>query len=313
MDSLPRHFYYKKNRIQQLKGFYYTAKLGSPSKAAKYMCLGQSTVTMQIQSLERDLNAILFVKSRGNFELTRDGHLLYKIAVPLIQGIDGLYEQFVLQKKHAETSEISIAAHHIAISYLLPKYLKPFMETFPRVKVNILNIPRTDAIKRLINNKIDFMIYPTDAIPEECLFKPSFSYDPILIMHKSHPLANKNTITLKDMSRHDLVRIDPQLITLPFFEEAVEKYGIGSNISFENGNWEMLKHFVRAKIGMAMVSTICIDESDTDIVTKSMKKFFPTMVYGIMVKKGHYLNETVKDLITFLDDEFLENNEIQNP
>ena len=157
------------------------------------------------------------------------------------------------------------------------------------------------------------MIYPTDAIPEECLFKPSFSYAPILIMHKSHPLANKNTITLKDMSRHDLVRIDPQLITLPFFEEAVEKYGIGSNISFENGNWEMLKHFVRAKIGIAMVSTICIDESDTDIVTKSMKKFFPTMVYGIMVKKGHYLNETVKDLITFLDDEFLENNEIQNP
>ena len=78
MNSLPKQFYYKKNRIQQLKGFYYTAKLGSPSKAAKHMCLGQSTVTMQVQSLERDLNTKLFVKARGNFELTNDGHLLYK-------------------------------------------------------------------------------------------------------------------------------------------------------------------------------------------------------------------------------------------
>ena len=304
MDALPKQFYYKKNRIQQLKGFYYTAQLGSPSKAAKHMCLGQSTVTMQIQSLERDLSTQLFHKTRGNFKLTSDGELLYKIAVPLIQGIDGLYEQFLLYKKESETNKISIAAHHIAISYLLPQFVKKFTTRYPDINIHILNISKQEATDRIISNKIDLMVYPTDKVPEECLFKPSFSYEPTLIMNKNHPLVEKEDISLSDLGKYPLVRIDPELIILPFFEEAVKKYGIGSKISFENGNWEMLKHFVIHDIGLAMVSTICVDKTDTDIVSKSMTKFFPPMNYGIMIKRGRYLNKTVTNFIKLLDKDF---------
>jgi len=54
MNNISKQFYYKKNRLQQLKGFYYTVRYGSPSKAAVKMNLVQSSLTMQIQSLERD-------------------------------------------------------------------------------------------------------------------------------------------------------------------------------------------------------------------------------------------------------------------
>ena len=45
---------YQHNRLQQLRGFYFTAKTGSVSAAARRMYLTQPTVSLQIQALERE-------------------------------------------------------------------------------------------------------------------------------------------------------------------------------------------------------------------------------------------------------------------
>jgi len=218
-----------------------------------------------------------------------------------------LYETFLEKSYEKKNNSITIAAHHIAISYLLPQFIKEFGNINPKVEIKLLNIPRDEAIKRLMEDDVDIVIYPIDEVPEECTFKPSFKYSPTLIMNSAHPLASKKNITLEDMGKYPLVRIDPGLITLPFFEETVKKYGIGSNISFENGNWEILKHFVKANIGMAMVSTICIDPNEKNIVAKSMKKYFPEMSYGIMIKKNTVPSDTVKSFINLLDKSFFAN------
>ena len=65
-----KQFYYKRNRIQQLKGFYHSAQTGSISKAAKKMGLTQAAVTLQIQSLERDIGVDLFKREGQKIKLT---------------------------------------------------------------------------------------------------------------------------------------------------------------------------------------------------------------------------------------------------
>jgi DNA-binding transcriptional LysR family regulator len=310
-NSLPKQFYYKRNRLQQLKGFYYTVQEGSPSKAAKIMRLTKSTLTLQIKSLERDLDLELFTKNKNRFKLTKDGEAFYKMAVPYIQGIDGLYERFIFKEKIKNSKIIKIAAHHIAISYLLPKYLKEFHKENPNIKIHICNISKDEATQRLKREEIDLMLYPTSDVPHECRFKPIFKYDPILLMHKDHPLADTEVVSFEDMSNHQLVRIDPKLITLPLFEEAVKTHKIGSNIEFENGNWEMLKHFVQSGDGMALVSTICFEDRDKEtLVAKSMSHYFPPMVYGVMVKKGRYLSSVVQKFVKIMDPDFFNEEEV---
>lgn len=303
---MPQQFYYKKNRLQQLRGFYYAAQIGNVSKAAEQMSLTQSTVSLQIQSLERDLKVQLFDRSKKKFSLTPDGETLYKIAVPLIQGIDGLYEHFHDARDEQEQSTVDIAAHHIAISYLLPEYLKTFTKTHPKVEITIRNISRQEALERLKNNEIDIMLYPTADIPDECNFKPSFSYQPTLIMHKDNPLAQQENISLEDIAKHNLIRIDQKLITLPLFEEAYKTYNWGSNIKLEAGHWEMLKHFIKHNLGIAMVSTMCLVESETDIVSYPMTQYFPEMTYGIMTKKGTIMTEAVTQFIAHMDPNYFE-------
>jgi DNA-binding transcriptional LysR family regulator len=69
--KLPKQFYYKINRLQQLKGLYHTVQTVSISKAAEKMRLTQSAVTLQIQSLERDLKIELFKRNKKELRLPR--------------------------------------------------------------------------------------------------------------------------------------------------------------------------------------------------------------------------------------------------
>ena len=49
---------YKQNRLQQLRGFVYAAQEGSITKAAERLFLTQPSVSLQIQALERELEAV---------------------------------------------------------------------------------------------------------------------------------------------------------------------------------------------------------------------------------------------------------------
>jgi DNA-binding transcriptional LysR family regulator len=306
--KLPKQFYYKTNRLQQLKGFYYTVQTGSISKAAEKMSLTQSAVTLQIQSLERDLGIELFKRNKKRISVTKEGEMLYSDAVPYIQGIDNLFEKFLNYKKQQKSNTIRLAANHVSISYILPKYIKKFKDANRRVNFKIKNLAKDDAIRRLIDDEVDIFIYPVrqDEIPPELEFVPIVTYQPILLVRKDHLLAKKQNITLSDVKKYELVRIDPKFITLPAFEEIIKSHGLETSIEFEMSDWEILKRFVNANIGVAIISNIVLEgEKNSNLTGRVLTNYFPEMVYGILFKKGKSFNGPLKDFVKMLQTEKL--------
>lgn len=306
--TLPKQFYYKINRLQQLKGFYYTVQTGSISKAAGKIGLTQSAVTRQIQSLERDLKAKLFKRNGKKVETTKEGKMLYFCTVPYIHGIDDLFETFLNSAEQQKLTNINLAANHVSISYILPKYIKKFKEMCPQVKFEIRNLAKDEAIKRLIDDKIDMFIYPIrqDEIPPELEFMPIVTYQPILLVKKDHLLAKKQNINLSDVKKYELVRIDPKFITLPAFEEIIKAHGLKTRIEFEMSDWEILKRYVSADVGVAIVSNIILEgEKNSDLIGRVLTNYFPEMVYGILFKKGKNFSGLSKDFFKMLQTEKL--------
>lgn len=305
-----KQFYYKRNRIQQLKGFYHAVQTGSVSGSAKKMGLSQAAVTLQIQSLERDLGMKVFKRDGQKIKLTQAGENLYSQAIYHIQGIDDLFENFIKKTDDEKLKTIDLATNHVVISYILPKYIKKFKTANPSVKFKIRNLPKTECISRLLSDEIDMFIYPmnADEIPQECEFLPIVKYQPILLTKKDHPLTKKKKITLADVAKFELVRIDPKLITLPAFEELLKANKIRSTIEFEMSDWEILKKFVKADIGVAMISNIVLeDEKESDLVGRVLTDYFPEMTYGILVKKGKRLAGFLEKFIDLLTTEKLLN------
>ncbi len=104
------------------------------------------------------------------------------------------------------------------------------------------------------------------------------------------------------------MRIDPKLITLPGFEEIIKAHGLKSSFEFEMSDWEILKKFVKAGIGVAIISNIILEgEQESELVGRVLTNYFPEMVYGILVRKGSKPVGALKDFINLLTTEKLLN------
>jgi DNA-binding transcriptional LysR family regulator len=229
--------------------------------------------------------------------------MLYPYCISYLQQMDSLFENFTEYVKTQNINIVDIAANHVGISYILPKYIKSFKNSNPDTRLKIRNLSKNDCIKRLLNDEIDMFIYPmrTDEIPNEFEFFPIVKYQPILLINKNHPLAKKKRVTMPDIAKFELVRIDPNLITLPSFEEIIKAHNVKTLIEFEMSDWEILKKFVKADIGVAVVSNIVLeDEVDPNLVSKPLTDYFPEMVYGILVKKGKIQSKLVLDFLNLI-------------
>ena len=89
--AAPR-FYYKGNRLKQLRAFCTIAKLGTLSRAAEALFLSQPSISLQLSALEKELGARLVERRRRRVALTREGQALYELALPLVEGLDPLQE-----------------------------------------------------------------------------------------------------------------------------------------------------------------------------------------------------------------------------
>lgn len=304
MEQPSKQFYYKRNRLQQIKGFCYTVQTGSMVKSAAKMGLTPSTITLQIQSLERDLGIKLFERDLKKIRLTHEGQMFYNYSISYVQGIENLFENFTKFAKDKKSNVISIGGN-VSICYILPRFIQKFETHRPEVKFEIRNLVKQDAIKRLINDEIDILVYSMTPklLPSELDFFPIVEYPPILLTNKNHPLTKKEKVALTDIKEHKLLRLDPQFITVPNFDEVVKCHGLETKIEFEMANYEILKKFVKAGVGIAIVSSICLeDESDQELVGRDLSDHFPSLTYGIMIKKGKIAHQLLAEFMTMLQE-----------
>jgi DNA-binding transcriptional LysR family regulator len=297
-----QNFFYKNNRLQQMRGFYYAVRSQNISHAAKELELSQSTISLQIKSLEDDLGIKLLDRGNKDIFLTKDGEEFYEMACPLIQEFESIAKNFQLKKTSEKRHNIKIAVHHVAISYLMPKVIANFRKIYPEINIILQNVSPNEAIDRIIKEESDIAIFPNlQKAPELELIEVA-SYKPILIMSKNNPLKDFEIKSLQDLKRYNLIRIDKNLITLPLFEEAFKTYGYEGSIEFENGNWEMLTKLVKKNDFAAIVSTICVENDDRELISLDLSDLFPDMTYFVAIKNKIIQSDIVRDFIFAVND-----------
>ncbi|MEN9782571.1 MAG: hypothetical protein RL208_724, partial [Pseudomonadota bacterium] len=83
---------YKKNKLEQLKGFCAVVECGnSINDAGKRLIISESSVSLQIASLERDLGFQLFDRVRNRLVLNKKGKIYYQKAKRILLILDDFY------------------------------------------------------------------------------------------------------------------------------------------------------------------------------------------------------------------------------
>ncbi|MFT4173540.1 MAG: LysR family transcriptional regulator [Rhodocyclaceae bacterium] len=121
----------------ELRTFLVVAELGSFAAAAKRLSLARSTVTTQVQALERALGVALLTRTTRHVSLTADGERLAERAAVLMAGLEDLAAEIshragrVAGELHVQMTE------SLANTLVLPR-LPEFLRAYPDLAMRVM-------------------------------------------------------------------------------------------------------------------------------------------------------------------------------
>ncbi len=301
--SSPAPPYYKQNRLKQLRAFCNAAQTHSVSEAAERLFLSQPTVSLQIQALEREFETMLFERRGPKIKLTPEGEILYKLAQPLVQGIDGLHEAFIAQCGSLESGELNIASGESTILYLLPDLMKEFATRYPKIRLKLHNVTGRDGMALLRADEVDFAVGSLLDVPEDIIYQPVTTYETVLITPLDHPLAGKESVTLDEISPYGLILPPHHLSTWRMVDLVFSQNNATFKVNLEAGGWEVIKTYVEQGMGISIVSALCLTGSEK-VARISLQEYFPDRGYGIVLRRGKFLSPQAKRFIEIMAPDF---------
>lgn len=300
MAPTPR-FSYKSDRLKPLRAFCQTVRLGSVSRAAEALYVSQPAVTLQLQALERDLGVALFERSGRRMAPSREGQLLYDMALPLVESLDGLETSFREKVRGLDAGELNIAANSSTILYLLPRIVANFRARHPDVRLTLHNAISADGTDLLREDAVDLAIGSMLDVPADLNYAPVYRFEQLLITPPDHPLASKSTVTLQDLSPYPLILPPRRQVTYRLVDLIFQQARVPYTVALEVGGWEVIKQYVAMDMGISIVTAICVTDADRDkLATRSLKDYFPTRSYGVVVRKGKYLSPQARAFIELI-------------
>ena len=305
--SIPTpRFPYKSDRLKPLRAFCQTVRLGSVSRASEALYVSQPAITLQLQALERELGVPLFERSGRRLTPTREGQLLYELAQPLVESLDGLGTSFREKVRGLDAGELNIAANSSTILYLLPKIVEHFRSQHPEVRLTLHNAASADGTDLLRSDAVDLAVGSMLDVPADLSYAPVYRFEPLLITPPDHPLAKQRDLKLADLSPHALILPPKRQLTYRLVDLVFQQNRVPYTVALEVGGWEVIKQYVAMGLGISIVTAICLTEADRQrLATRSLARWFPSRSYGIVMRKGKFLSPQARAFVELIQPELL--------
>jgi len=294
-------FSYKSDRLKPLRAFCQTVRLGSVSRAAEALFISQPAVTQQLQALERELGVVLLERNGRRLSPSREGQLLYEMAQPLVESLDGLEAGFREKVQGLDAGELNIAANSSTILYVLPKIVENFRARHPDVRLTLHNAISADGTDLLREDAVDLAVGSMMDVPADLNYAPVYRFEQVLITPRDHPLASKPRLTLEDLSPYPLILPPRRQVTYRLVDLVFQRARVPYTVALEVGGWEVIKQYVAMGMGISIVTAICLTDADREkLAMRPLKDYFPTRSYGVVVRKGKYLSPQARAFIELI-------------
>lgn len=214
-------------RLQQLRSFCETARLGSLTAAANSLGLTQPTIGEQVHALEREFGEKLVETHGRGCRLTEAGQVLATLAGPLIAGIDSLKAGFYEQREK-QRSRISVAGSPRVLAEDILDCLPDFERKHPDAQITCMEMHVESVTEAVQSGRADLGLTLAAAIDRDSPWlevEEGYELDVLLIAPHDHPLAKKKVITLADIAEFPVVN-GGNTIGDPAINEALKKAGV---------------------------------------------------------------------------------------
>lgn len=270
--------------LRHLRYFLTISEEKSFVSAAKKLNTVQSSLSQQIKDLENYLDVELFERGSRVFTLTKAGEIFLEEAKKTL--VEAEKAKNFAYKLNSKNSVVKIGVL-IGVEVKIPKVILDLIKYHDTsVKIELVSDMGPALIKKLEKGEIDLAFTRSDLNNTEISSIECLEEDLVLALNKSHPLAQAEYVTLKDLNSMDIILPSihhaPELrqITL----DMMKKNNVNLNVIMESENAFVTMSYISMGMGMAILPDFVRGIASGNTVIKKFSNLQPKLKLFINYK-----------------------------
>ncbi len=287
-------------KLQQLLSIAEVQKNGlNVSQAAQVLHSSQPGISRSIRQLEDELGVEIFERSGKHLVgVTAAGQDILSAAHDILQRVENI-KTVADEHKSERQGALSIATTHTQSRYVLPPVIQQFIEQHPEVALHMHQGTPIQIAELAADGTADLAI-ATEAMEyfDDLLMLPCYTWNRAVLVPKSHPLAQENTLTLENISRYPIVTYTFGFTGRSRLDEAFQARHLSAKVVFTAADADVIKTYVRLGLGVGIVARMAFDpKSDGDLLALDASHLFADSITHVGVKKNKQLRGYMYDFI----------------
>lgn len=275
--------------------FYYVAKYGNITQAAKLLLNNQPNLTRSIKNLESELGCALFSRSNRGMKLTPEGERLYKHICIAFEHIEA-GETEITESRNLEKGAVWIAASEVALRCQLLPVLKRYRMLYPGIHIKISNHSTPQAMAALKEGAADiaFVTTPTEhsASLTEAVIRP---IEEVAICSPAFRELSERAVSIAEFTRYPLISLGPNSKSFSFYSELFASYGLPFVPDIEAFTADQILPMVEADLGIGFVPREFLREGD-NVCVINLKEKIPERNIVMIKRKDQPLSTAARKL-----------------
>lgn len=226
------------------------------ARAADECEIAQSTLSREIQRLEKEFKIMIFDRSRHPVVPTLKGIDLISQAKKILEE-EAHFISIASQKNNRPSGDFRLGIIPGLAPYLLPLFTHQLSQKYPDLNVKIFEIGPKEMEEYFKNDSLDgaltFAPFFKKGFYEENLFEERF----VLYVNPKHQLSKQNIVKWKDIPQEELI-LQEDIKEFLLNKDSIHQNAAIliiklKNIAFQNGSLETIRKIVERNGGLTLL------------------------------------------------------------
>lgn len=281
------------------------------SKAAERCHVSQPTLSTQIRKLEDELGVQLVERSPRRVMLTEVGEEIVERARALLSEADAI-RAVARRSKDPHSGTVRIGIFPTLAPYFLPHVVPEIRRRFPRLTLRLFEEKTEDVIGMLRQGRLDAGLLALPIEVEQLASRVLFEEPFVLAVPESHALSARETITLNDLEKEELLLLEDGHCLREQALEVCHLAGAHEKLDFHATSMETLRQMVAAGTGITLMPVMAVKPpvAHTDnLVIRPFSEPGPKRTIALVWRKSTALApflEELAEIFSAIDPDLLE-------
>jgi DNA-binding transcriptional LysR family regulator len=285
--------------MNSLLVFYEVVKAKSFSKAADTLFMTQPGVSNHVSQLEAQAGRPLLKREKGKFQLTKEGRTVFKYAEK-IESLARELEQ-TMRSMHKELNPVlKIGTTPVYSRMVMPYILSSFQKVNPHIMIKLDVGGSEDMVKTVTAMQNDIVLVANARTSKKLFAFPFVSEELVLITSNNHPLARKDSVSLKEIERYPFIMREEGSATRQVVFNAFASMNIQPSGLIEVKSTEFIKEWVSQGKGISILVKRAVLDGEKNLLKVVSLKESLSLHISVLFLKSRKNDITIQNFASHL-------------